>query len=166
MIKISEILEIGNNKKYIDNLIKECKKENIIPFIGAGMSVPIYELWGDFLIDVSKKSFDSEFPEKIKKRIEAGEYECAASDILEELGEGEFYSWQIFKMDISNLLQIIEELKIEELSMHKKTREIVLKKLRRKLIEYLKLIVWPDSVIENGEMISITALGVDTMEAE
>ena len=44
MIKISEILEIGSNKKYIDNLIKECKKENIIPFIGAGMSVPIYEL--------------------------------------------------------------------------------------------------------------------------
>lgn len=166
MIKISEILEIGSNKKYIDNLIKECKKENIIPFIGAGMSVPIYELWGDFLIDVSKKSFDSEFPKKIWKRIEAGEYECAASDILEELGEGEFYSWQIFKMDISNLLQIIEELKIEELSMHKKTREIVLKKLRSKLIEYLKLIVWPDSVIENGEMISITALGVDTMEAE
>ena len=73
---------------------------------------------------------------------------------------------EIFKMDISNLLQIIEELKIEELSMHKKTREIVLKKLRSKLIEYLKLIVWPDSVIENGEMISITALGVDTMEAE
>ena len=28
MIKISEILEIGSNKKYIDNLIKECKKEN------------------------------------------------------------------------------------------------------------------------------------------
>ena len=73
MIKISEILEIGSNKKYIDNLIKECKKENIIPFIGAGMSVPIYDL---------------------------------------------------------------------------------------------KLIVWPDSVIENGEMISITALGVDTMAAE
>ena len=92
MIKISEILEIGSNKKYIDNLIKECKKENIIPFIGAGMSVPIYELWGDFLIDVSKKSFDSEFPKKIWKRIEAGEYECAASDVLEELGEGEFYS--------------------------------------------------------------------------
>ena len=92
MIKISEILEIGSNKKYIDNLIKECKKENIIPFIGAGMSVPIYELWGDFLIDVSKKSFDSEFPKKIWKRIEAGEDECAASDVLEELGEGEFYS--------------------------------------------------------------------------
>ena len=91
MIKISEILEIGSNKKYIDNLIKECKKENIIPFIGAGMSVPIYELWGDFLIDVSKKSFDSEFPKKIWKRIEAGEDECAASDGLEEMGEGEGY---------------------------------------------------------------------------
>ena len=47
---------------------------------------------GFFLIDVSKKSFDSEFPKKIWKRIEAGEYECAASDVLEELGEGEFYS--------------------------------------------------------------------------
>lgn len=47
---------------------------------------------GIFLIDVSKKSFDSEFPKKIWKRIEAGEYECAASDVLEELGEGEFYS--------------------------------------------------------------------------
>ena len=29
MIKISEILEIGSNKKYIDNLIKECKKGKI-----------------------------------------------------------------------------------------------------------------------------------------
>ena len=42
---------------------------------------------GIFLIDVSKKSFDSEFPKKIWKRIEAGEYECAASDVLERVIE-------------------------------------------------------------------------------
>lgn len=92
MIKISEILEIGTNDRYIGNLIEACKKENITPFIGAGMSVPAYKLWGDFLIDMSGRSFDSEFPEMIKKEIEEGEYECAASDILKELGEGEFYS--------------------------------------------------------------------------
>ena len=59
MIKISEILEIGSNKKYIDNLIKECKKENIIPFIGAGMSVPIYDLklivWPNSVVEDGRK---------------------------------------------------------------------------------------------------------------
>ena len=73
---------------------------------------------------------------------------------------------EFFKMDMSNILQIIEELKIEELSMHKKTREIVLKKLRSKLIEYLKLIVWPNSVDEDGRKIKIMALDVEPMEAE
>lgn len=56
--------------------------------------------------------------------------------------------------------------KIEELSMHKKTREIVLEKLRSKLIEYLKLIVWPNSVVEDGRKIKIMALDVDFMETE
>lgn len=92
MIKINEILEIGANKKYIKNLIEDCKKENVTPFIGAGMSVPIYKLWRDFLIDMSNKSFDSQFPEIITSRLEKGEYERAASDVLNELGEGEFYS--------------------------------------------------------------------------
>lgn len=49
--------------------------------------------------------------------------------------------------------------------MHKKTREIVLEKLS-KLIEYLKLIVWPNSVVEDGRKIKIMALDVDFMETE
>lgn len=50
--------------------------------------------------------------------------------------------------------------------MHKKTREIVLEKLRSKLIEYFKLIVWPNSVVEDGRKIKIMALDVDFMETE
>ena len=50
--------------------------------------------------------------------------------------------------------------------MHKKTREIVLEKLSSKLIEYLKLIVWPNSVVEDGRKIKIMALDVDFMETE
>lgn len=44
--------------------------------------------------------------------------------------------------------------------MHKKTREIVLEKLRSKLI------VWPNSVVEDGRKIKIMALDVDFMETE
>lgn len=92
MIKINEILEIGTNKKYIESLVEECRKERIVPFVGAGMSVPVYKLWGEFLIHMSYKSFDSQFPNLILNRINAGEFEGAASDLLKELGEGEFYS--------------------------------------------------------------------------
>lgn len=42
----------------------------------------------------------------------------------------------------------------------------MLEKLRSKLIEYLKLIVLPNSIVEDGRKISIMALYVNLMEAE
>lgn len=91
-MKISEILNIGSNKRNFKELVSCCTKNNIIPFIGAGMSVPIYRLWNDTLINISNKSFDSDFPSIIQNLLDNAAYEKAASCILQELGEGEFYS--------------------------------------------------------------------------
>jgi hypothetical protein len=91
-MNISEILSIGANKRHFKELISHCADGNVVPFIGAGMSVPVYKLWADVLMDVTKNSFDSTFPQKVKSCIDKNEYETAASLILDELGEGEFYS--------------------------------------------------------------------------
>lgn len=91
-MKISEILCIGANKRNFKDLVKYCVNDNVVPFIGAGMSVPIYHLWGDVLINIAKKSFDSNFYIEVQNLIDINNYEEAASRVFKELGEGEFYS--------------------------------------------------------------------------
>lgn len=91
-MRISEILGIGSNKRNFKELVMHCVNDNVVPFVGAGMSVPIYHLWNNVLIGIAKKSFDPSFPQSIQGLLDQNEYEEAASVIFTELGEGEFYS--------------------------------------------------------------------------
>lgn len=91
-MKISDILSIGSNRRNFKELVTGCVDNNIVPFVGAGMSVPIYRLWNTVLMSLANKSFDPGFPATIQGLLDKARYEDAASCILRELGEGEFYS--------------------------------------------------------------------------
>lgn len=91
-MRTSEILSIGSNKRNFKELVMFCVDNNVVPFVGAGMSVPIYRLWNEVLISIAEKSFDPNFPITVQGLLNKAQYEEAASCILKELGEGEFYS--------------------------------------------------------------------------
>lgn len=91
-MKISEILNIGSNKRNFKELVTFCADNNVVPFVGAGMSVPVYRLWNEVLISIAEKSFDPKFPIIIQGLLGKAQYEEAALCILKELGAGEFYS--------------------------------------------------------------------------
>ena len=44
-----------DNKDVFDELLNSIKKGSVIPFVGAGMSAPIYPLWGNVLNKLTKK---------------------------------------------------------------------------------------------------------------
>lgn len=83
---ISDIMNISDNKDNIDQVIKLINNNNIIPFIGAGMSCPIFPSWTNVLKSLSRElpRFKSTI---IKTKISSGEYEEAAEMVLKELGE-------------------------------------------------------------------------------
>ena len=44
-----------DNKDVFDELLSSIKKGSVIPFVGAGMSAPIYPLWGNVLNQLTEK---------------------------------------------------------------------------------------------------------------
>lgn len=79
---LTELEEIEDNKEYLRLLIEQINSPiGIIPFVGAGLSIPFgFPSWGSFLTNQAKKAG---IEEKINKRLEEGEYEEAAQDLLE-----------------------------------------------------------------------------------
>lgn len=52
-MQFSDILEcVDGNKKTYNNLMRECSKGKIIPFIGAGLCIPPYLGWKDSLLEL------------------------------------------------------------------------------------------------------------------
>ncbi len=55
--RLNQILEFDRNRKRFEDLCEEVKKENVIPFVGSGMSVPSgLPTWSDFLRRLCKDS--------------------------------------------------------------------------------------------------------------
>ena len=53
---IDEILKWApDNEDVLDELLSSIKKGSVIPFVGAGMSAPIYPQWGDVLSQLTEK---------------------------------------------------------------------------------------------------------------
>ncbi|NIM17192.1 MAG: hypothetical protein GTO45_34730 [Candidatus Aminicenantes bacterium] len=48
------MFDIPRNKKNIEQLTRLAKQEKVVPFIGAGFSVPACTTWGDFLEQFSQ----------------------------------------------------------------------------------------------------------------
>lgn len=88
-LDIAEALgAIGHNALYLPDLVKRCQTGGIVPFVGAGMSRPLFPLWGDFLLGTAT---NPKLQAEIKTKLDAVEYEEAASLLHERLG------WRLFE---------------------------------------------------------------------
>lgn len=82
--------EIRRNAMYFPQLVERCQSDEVIPFIGAGMSMPTFPLWGKFLLGTADKS-GAKLKEDIRAKLSRFEYEEAASLARERLG------WRLFE---------------------------------------------------------------------
>lgn len=78
------------NEKNLKKLSDKVNRDEIIPFIGAGMSCPIYGIWKEYLQSILPP-FDEDGHEILKKKLKEGQYEDAAQWICEQYGI-EFYN--------------------------------------------------------------------------
>src|SRR5260221_9999257 len=88
MDNLNSIKRIGNNEFVLDELVTQLKTAlGVLPFVGAGLSIPFgFKGWQEFLL-----TMESPIPrEKISQRIEQGEFEETAQDLLEALGDFDF----------------------------------------------------------------------------
>ena len=59
-----------DNKSVYTNLLKTFENNNIIPFVGAGMSVPIYHTWEKTLEKLAERINSSEKKHQIFSEIQ------------------------------------------------------------------------------------------------
>ncbi len=88
MNDLDSIKRLENNEFVLDELVTQLKTAlGVLPFVGAGLSIPFgFKGWQEFLLTI--KSIIPQ--EKISQRIERGEFEEAAQDLLEALGDFDF----------------------------------------------------------------------------
>ena len=85
----NHILESYENKLRFQALQDIYKKKNIIPFIGAGLSIPSgYESWTELLRSMRKETNISE--PYLEKLLTDGKYEEAAQCLCDAMPDGQF----------------------------------------------------------------------------
>lgn len=72
-----------NNRSVYKEIKGLISKNNLIPFIGAGFSAPIYPIWKEFLKNTAKSYPDC--IEEVHDHLDKGEYEEAADVLCEEM---------------------------------------------------------------------------------
>ncbi|MHB8064436.1 MAG: tetratricopeptide repeat protein [Ruminiclostridium sp.] len=83
---LEEIMKCHEDNIVYFNMLKGYIHNNlVIPFVGAGMSYPIYPLWGDFLRKVAKKAnfVEAEIDELFRKHS----YEIIAQRLSKSMGD-------------------------------------------------------------------------------
>lgn len=82
--KAAEILELYDNKGRFEQLTRTLRAGNLVPFIGAGLSIPSgYPSWTKFLYQCCNESSISE--EDLKALLDDGCYEEAAQSLYDDL---------------------------------------------------------------------------------
>jgi len=89
---VKELFDFFNkNQQSLFSLIDVVKRGLIIPFVGAGMSVPIYPTWTEFLtMMINNDSVRRQTKEIATALIFEGKFERAASVLQDELGKTGF----------------------------------------------------------------------------
>ena len=89
MTNLDSIRKIGNNNFTLNELVTQLRSSlGVLPFVGAGLSIPFgFRSWRDFLLGMAQTP---DLRQKISERISRGEYEEAAQDLLEALGDLDF----------------------------------------------------------------------------
>ena len=83
--KASYILSSNGNIGRFDKLLSVFKRGQVIPFVGAGMSIQSnYSGWTAFILDLTRESHIPEI--EISELLEKGNYEKAAQLLFEDLG--------------------------------------------------------------------------------
>lgn len=83
------ILDIGDNKHRINDLIRRLKSRRVIPFVGAGMSVPSgLPSWEKFLKNCALSCGVDE--QKVNELLNNGHYEKCADEIINVMKEDWF----------------------------------------------------------------------------
>jgi len=89
LIKADEILELYDTRRRFNRLKESYKRESVIPFIGAGMSVPSgYPGWTKFLWQLRNETRVSE--EDLNNLLSQGKYEEAAQVLADDMPAGSF----------------------------------------------------------------------------
>lgn len=87
-MKYKDILDYyEGNKDTIEQLIKQVKKNNIIPFVGAGLSAFCYPTWKEILRELAKQITDETYRKKAFQKIEQNKLKGAAQVIENSLGK-------------------------------------------------------------------------------
>jgi non-specific serine/threonine protein kinase len=88
--RIAEVEGLEENRDNLRRLVAQlCTPVGVVPFVGAGLSVPFgCPGWTDFL---RAQAALADISERVQARIEAGEYEEAAEDLLEARGARAFH---------------------------------------------------------------------------
>lgn len=89
MNNLAAIKKLHNNDFTLNELVTQLRTSlGVLPFVGAGLSIPFgFRGWQDFLLGGAPTP---EIRQKISQRISRGEYEEAAQDLLESLGDLDF----------------------------------------------------------------------------
>ena len=89
LIKADEILELHDNRRRFNQLRQSHKRGAVIPFIGAGMSIPSgYPGWTKFLWQLRDETRVSK--EALNNLISQGKYEKAAQLLADDMPAGSF----------------------------------------------------------------------------
>ena len=100
-LSFDEIMDYYNLNSQVYNFIKR-DADNLMPFIGAGLTAFTYKAWGDTL-----KSLYGNVPEeaqpKIKALLDKNKYEGAADAIYKEMGPLQFYKALRVAFDEKNI---------------------------------------------------------------
>ena len=89
MTEFDDLMAINMNKFYFNELLREISTSQVVPFIGAGMSAPVYPLWKDYILNISDEFFLNK--EKITNMLKDFQYEEAMDYIYNLIGERAFY---------------------------------------------------------------------------
>jgi hypothetical protein len=80
---------IDDNEANLFQLEQQLKSPvGVLPFIGAGLSMPFgFPGWGSFLLTLAQRAG---IEANVRQRLDAGQYEEAAGDVLDMLGAAQF----------------------------------------------------------------------------
>lgn len=88
---LENLMKIGKNKENFERLVNQMKTHlSIIPFVGAGMSCPVYLQWGQFLLSMASETGMTDRIQELLNHPE-GLFEEAAGKLWEELGNRYFF---------------------------------------------------------------------------
>ncbi|MCW8193378.1 hypothetical protein F6455_01095 [Proteobacteria bacterium 005FR1] len=84
-----EILEGYDNRDRFDRLKETCGENSVIPFVGAGMSIPSeYPGWSNYLRVLCSQTRVS--PDELERLLNSGRFEEAAQTLFDDMGAPAF----------------------------------------------------------------------------